>query len=139
MYTDIEKTGQAYRVLTGQDIDGNNIYDRLSFWTAASDVSFYGGGNLEEISGTFFYTEGILKAHESQVTISSSKIKKNGLLDIYVPDDRCHVTPKEIHRDIEGSVTLVFSPQEEDMPIRVVCKNYYDVRSLDNNSNNTGG
>ena len=139
MYTENLKTGQAYRVLTGQDVEENNIYDRLSFWTSASDVEFNSGGNLEEISGTFFYTEGVLNAHESQVTISSSKITKNGLLDIYVPDDHCHVTPKEIHRDTEGSVTLVFSPQEEDMPIRVVCKNYYDVRSLDNNSNNTGG
>ena len=136
MFTDHTKTGQAYRILVGEDSEENHIYDLISFWTAASDVEFSSGGNLEEVGGTFYYTEGVLPVGETQIEISSDKITKDGLLDIYVEDEFCHVTPRTVSRPVENKVILTFPPQTKEMRIRVVCKNYYDAHSIDHNANN---
>ena len=124
MYTENLKTGQAYRVLIGEDVEENHIYDRLSFWTAASDVEFADHTTLEDIRGTFFYTSGTLQARETEVTISGELITNDGLLDIYVPDEYCaKAVPSSVTRTT-GTVVITFPPQEENMEVRVVCKNY---------------
>ena len=121
------KTGQAYRVLTGQnELTGVNSYDRLSFWTSASDVEFSNHTTLEEVSGAFYYAEGTLIAGSTSVTITGTNITEDGLMDVYVPDAFCKVTPNTISRTA-GSVTLTFPVQETDMPVRIVCKQFQDI------------
>lgn len=125
-FIDNYKTGQAYRVLVDQDENEQNVYDVLSFWTSASDVTFTNGTNLEEVSD-FSYAEAVLPANQEEITISGSNISMDGLLDIYVEDEFCHRTPKSVVRDAPGSVTLTFDPINEPMTIRVTCKNYSNV------------
>ena len=121
------KTGQAYRVVVDQDpITEEFTYDRLSFWTMADDVEFRNGMSLEEVGTTFFYASGTLAAGQSSLTIEGDNITEDGLLDIYVPDEFCKVTPNTITR--EGhSVTLTFPVQKENMEVRVVCKQFENI------------
>lgn len=125
-------TGQAYRVLVEQDsISEINTYDRLSFWTDASDVEFRNGSTLEDVSNTFFYAEGTLYHNTTEVTISGDNITSTGLVDIYVPDTYCKLSPNSIERN-GHSITITF-PSERvgydtvDIPVRVVCKNFTNI------------
>ena len=117
------KTGQAYRVLVDQDaLTGINTYDRLSFWTSASDVQITETTTLQDVSGAFYYSSGVLAAGETTVVISDSNINEDALIDIYVPEDDCKVTPDTITTE-SGIVTITFPPQDHPMEVRIVCKN----------------
>lgn len=132
------KTGQAYRVMTDEDpITGTKTYDRLSFWTDARDVEFTNHTTLEEISDTFYYASAVLAAGNTSVTVSGDNISANGLVDIYVPDEFCKVTPNSIVRG-DRSITITFPAQSEDMEVRVVCKSLSNINA-ENNSQISGG
>ena len=82
------KTGQAYRVLVDTDpVTGKNTYDRISTWTAASDIEFSNNTILEAFVNSFRYAEGGLQAGRNSVTISGENITERGMLEIYVDDD----------------------------------------------------
>ena len=122
-------TGQAYRVLVEEDpINEENTYDRISFWTHAKDVEFSNHTRLDDISDTFYYAAAVLTAGSTSVTISGSNITLDGLMDIYVPDEFCKVTPNTISRS-NGSVTITFPAQNQDMEVRVVCKSLSNINS----------
>lgn len=122
------KTGQAYRVLVSTDqFTGKNTYDRISTWTAASDVEFSYNENLETYRNSFRYASAILQAGHSTVTISGENITDSGMIDIYAPDEYCDLAPTSIVRN-GSSVTLTFPIQREDVEIRVVCNAFSNVR-----------
>ena len=124
------KTGQAYRVLVDTDpVTGKNTYDRISTWTAASDIEFSNNTILEAFVNSFRYAEGVLQAGRNSVTISGENITESGMLEIYVDDDYCDhdLAPTRIERS-GNSVTLTFPVQGEDIPIRVVCNSFVNVR-----------
>lgn len=111
--------GQAYRVLVGVDsVTSQNIYEKTSFWTSADDVEFRNGKTLQN---TFEYASGTLLAGETTVTITGNIITANGMLDIYVPNEFCRVHFEEITNQRDGSVTITFPVQTEDMEVRVLC------------------
>ena len=130
-FIEIPKTGQAYRVLTAQDtINDINTYDKLSFWTAASDVEFDNHSTLQDMGGTFCYASGQLNKNSATVTITGNNITEDGLLDVYVPDEYCKLTPDSIERTA-GSVTITFpyprTQVEENIEVRVVCKDFRNI------------
>ena len=122
--------GQAYRVLTGVDQATNkNHYDKLSFWTDARDVEVDSETGqtlydyIQESGGGNKYASGTLQAGQSSVTIQSSLIKADSMLDIYVPIANSTVSYTSITDQVNGSVTIGFPPQSTNMEVRVVCHN----------------
>lgn len=117
MATITKKTGGAYRVKTGTS--GNtDLYDEISLWTDPTDVTFPDGKNLK--NKVYDYASGTLVAGHTYVTITSNLITADGMLDIYVPDEFCKVSPDSIHQ-ANGYVVLTFPTQAEDMEVRVRC------------------
>lgn len=116
-----KKKGGAYRVKTGTQ--GNvDLYDEISLWTHASDVTFDDNKTLvEKISG---YASGSLQAGTNQVTIQDNIITPNGMLDIYVPDEYIRVLIPEAITRSNNSVTITFASSvslQTNVPIRVRC------------------
>ena len=130
-FTETLVKNQAYRVYTDTDpATGDDHYDKLSFYTSSDDVHFEGESGIsltqktqEIVDNTLAYASATLVAGETTVVVTGDKITADGMLDIYVPIAYCKVTPESITNQIDGSVTLTFPPQEEDIEVRVICKN----------------
>lgn len=110
-------TGSAYRVKTGSS-GNNDLYDEVSLWTDSTDVTFPDGKNLK--NKIYDYASGTLVAGQTSLTITSALITENGMLDIYVPNAFCKVTPNTISQS-NGTVTLTFPAQSSNMEVRVRC------------------
>ena len=111
-FTELKKKHGAYRVNVSP-----NVYHRLSLWTHAEDVEFDDGSFLKE---KFDYASGVLQAGETSVTINSDLITADGMLDIYVPNAYCKLSPDSITQT-NGSVTITFPAQSANVEVRVRC------------------
>lgn len=116
-YTVNTVTGGEYLVKTNTSGD-TDIYDKVSLWTDCTDVTFPDGSNVK--NRVYDYASGTLVAGQTSVTITSSLITADGMLDIYVPNAFAKVTPNTISQS-NGQVVLTFPVQASNMEVRVRC------------------
>ncbi len=111
-------TGKKYRILS--DI-GNKIWDRISFWTKASDVEFNNGKNAEDIYDELSAKAGItltatLKEGNTSVSFTNSSIKDDSMIDVYT--DTYGVNPTNM--SVSGTtLTITFDAQSKDVNVKV--------------------
>jgi hypothetical protein len=65
-------TGKKFRILTDAT---NKIYDRISFWTKASDVEFNDGGTAESKLGSISGVTDSLTSTSSSIAASAAAVK----------------------------------------------------------------
>ena len=122
MATITKKKGGAYRVKTGTQ--GNvDLYDEISLWTHASDVTFDDNQTLvQKLTG---YATGTLQAGGYQVMVrSASGIPADSMIDIYVPDEYIRIlVPETITRTQDGGVGITF-PES----VRTLITNDVEIR-----------
>ena len=117
MATITKVKGGAYRVKTSGEGASTDTYDEVSLWSHADDVTF---DDNKTLSSKFAYASGTLTAGQTTLTITSPLITTDGMLDIYVPNAFCKVTPNTISQS-NGTVTLTFPEQSSNMEVRVRC------------------
>lgn len=117
-------TGRAHRVLIDK---AAKLWQRISFWTKASDVEFNDGNNAEvKINSINTSLDGIntklgikkatLAAGAISITISDSRITTDSVLSFYT--SKYGVNPTDATATT-GSVTLTFDALEEDIEVGV--------------------
>ncbi len=113
-------TGKKYRLLS--DIT-NKIWDRISFWTAASDVEFSNGKNAEEIYNELSAKASIgidltstLKAGEISVSFTNDAITDDSAINVYT--DTFGINPTNM--SVSGTtLTITFGAQDTDVRVKV--------------------
>ncbi len=117
-------TGRKFRKLIDE---ANKLWQRISFWTKASDVEFDDGqtaetkirdinGALSTLNSKLEITKAILAAGATTVTISDSQITTDSTLSFYTSVYGTNPTTVSV---ANGSVTLTFDAQDADMEVGV--------------------
>ncbi len=117
-------TGRKFRKLIDE---ANKLWQRISFWTKASDVEFDDGqtaetkirdinGALSTLNSKLEITKATLAAGATTVTISDSQITTNSTLSFYTSVYGTNPTAVSV---ANGSVTLTFDAQDADMEVGV--------------------
>ncbi len=117
-------TGRKFRKLIDE---ANKLWQRISFWTKASDVEFDDGqtaetkirdinGALSTLNSKLEITKATLAAGATSVTISDSRITTNSALSFYTSVYGTNPTAVSV---ANGSVTLTFDAQNADMEVGV--------------------
>ncbi len=117
-------TGRKFRKLIDE---ANKLWQRISFWTKASDVEFDDGqtaetkirdinGALSTLNSKLEITKATLAAGATSVTISDSRITTNSALSFYTSVYGTNPTAVSV---ANGSVTLTFDAQDADMEVGV--------------------
>ena len=120
---DTKRIGKAYRVCTDAT-PGAEQYDKLSMWTDYSDVET---SNNKTLKDQLTYVEGITSAvtisnveYSRVILTDNNLIEEGGMLDVYVPESKCKVTPSQITIS-NHTVTILFPKGNNNMTVRVRC------------------
>lgn len=108
----IDKTGKEYLVLTDKQ---NQIWERLSFRTSASDVILSSGKSVQDIAPSAI--TGTLAANTDTIKFTNSAITTTTSVMIFTSIFGINPVGMTIET---GVVTLTFEPQNTNMDVKIV-------------------